>query len=235
MTDDTSPVFAYHSRPSMIDFPGRLAAIFFTAGCSFRCGFCHNAELLGRRKTGLRWSRLESACVHFHKNWVDGVVISGGEPTCFEGELIRLIRFFRQYGFAIKLDTNGSRPDVLEEVLPLVDYVAMDIKCALGRYAEFVGFADADKIARSIELLKTATVAGEFRTTVVEGLHGEEEIAEIGALLAGAKQYVLQPFLPRQDLPDPEFRTRPRTSPAFLKKLVANLAKFDLTVQVRGA
>lgn len=235
MTDSLSPVFAYHARPSMIDFPGCLAAMFFTAGCNFQCGFCHNAELLGRRRAGMHWSRVTAACTHFRKNWVDGVVISGGEPTSLESDLVRLIGFFKQHGFAVKLDTNGSRPDVLEQVLPLVDYVAMDVKCALPRYPEFVGFADPAKITRSIGLLNGAAVPSEFRTTVVEGMHSEEEIGLIGAALAGAKKYVLQPFLPRPDLPDPRFRDWPRTSPAFLRKLAANLARLGLKVELRGA
>jgi pyruvate formate lyase activating enzyme len=102
-------VYAYLEKPSMVDYPGRYAAVFFTSGCNFRCGFCHNATLMGRQKAALTWEQLTEAATRFKNNWVNGIVITGGEPTCSD-DLVDLIRFFKErFGFAVKLDTNGSR------------------------------------------------------------------------------------------------------------------------------
>jgi pyruvate formate lyase activating enzyme len=127
-------------RPSMVDFPGRLACVLFTTGCNFSCGFCHNAPLLGERKPGLTWERLDSACREFRQSWVRGAVVTGGEPTLWRS-LPQLLEFLSGHGFQLKLDTNGSRPADLERVLERLDYVAMDVKCSLARYEGFVRFA----------------------------------------------------------------------------------------------
>lgn len=229
-----SPVFAYLPKPSMLDFAGHMSAMFFLSGCNFRCGFCHNAALMAQKQRGLSWARLREACDHFRQSWVDAVVISGGEPTLC-AELPELIRFFRERGFAIKLDTNGSHPEKLPELLPLVDAVAMDIKCSLERYPDFVSFADTAAIARSVELLRKAEVNVEFRTTVVPDVHTPAEMRAIGTWLQGCPHpYVLQPFLPRHDLPDPALRTRPRAPRMLLEELAGILQReFGLAATLR--
>lgn len=231
-----SPIFAYHEKPTLLDYPGKWAALLFVSGCNFRCGYCHNFDHLARRKTGITWGHLEQTCDRFRQNWVDGIVVSGGEPT-LEPDLHRLVKYLRDRGFSVKLDTNGSRPDVLEQVLPDVNYVAMDIKCGLERYPEYVRFADTAAIARSVELLKPLGKACEFRTTVVEGAHSDEEMQGIGRWLDGtAARYILQPFLPRHNAPDMELRDKPRTSNTTLERLAAQvrLAAPGLQVEVRG-
>ena len=234
MSNEFSPVFGYHNRPSLIDFSGHLAAVFFTTGCNFQCGFCHNAALLGKRRTGLRWEQLGSVCQKFRDDdWADGAVITGGEPT-LDPELPELIRFLKRAGFKVKLDTNGSRPDVLAQLLPLLDYVAMDVKCGLEQYPALVGFAETDQVVRTIELLKQSKYPYEFRTTVIEGIHSEEELDGIAELLQGASKYVVQPFLPHEDLPGDDFRRRKRTSPDFLKRVAARLEHLQLPVEIRG-
>jgi pyruvate formate lyase activating enzyme len=229
-----SPVYAYLKRPSMIDFPGKLAVVMFSTGCNFACGFCHNATLMGKPKEGLAWDKLSKACDEFKEQWVDAVVISGGEPTLDPDGLAELIDFLKQRGFAVKLDTNGSRPDVLESVLPHIDYVAMDVKISLPKYKDFVGFGDTDKIRRSVELIRDSGVRHEFRTTVIEGVHDEADIRQIATLINGADRYVLQPFLPHEDLPHPKFRETPRTSPAFMKKMEQAAAQCAKEVLARG-
>ena len=113
----------------MVDYPKHFAAVFFTSGCDFTCGFCHNATLIGKKQAGLSRDKLEEAAARFKKNWVNGVVITGGEPTGAD-DLLDLIHFFKdRFGFSVKLDTNGSNPHRLAECLPFVDYVAMDVKC----------------------------------------------------------------------------------------------------------
>jgi len=228
-----TPVYAFLPQPSLVDFPGRLAAVFFTSGCNFSCGFCHNAPLMGRRQTGLTRERLAAACDGFRENWVNGVVITGGEPTLHE-ELPQLLRFFKEAGFAVKLDTNGSRPEMLEEVLPLADYVAMDIKTGLSEYAAFCGWKDVAAIQRSVELIMTRAADYEFRTTVVEPHHPDEPMREIAGLIHGARRYVLQPFLPRENLADPTFNRIPRTSPQRLEALRRMMESCADQVLIRG-
>jgi len=234
MADATS-IYAYLEKPSMVDYPGRFAAVFFTSGCNFACGFCHNAALMAKKQAGLTWDHLHAACAKFKKNWVNGVVITGGEPSCTD-DLLKLIHFFKdRFGFAVKLDTNGSNPAVLAECLPLVDYVAMDIKCGLSAYPDIVRFPDIDKIRQSIELIRAKARDYEFRTTVIETVHTDEQMAEVRELVDGSKRYALQAFIPRDELPLEEYRTLPRTTSARLHQLKDRMAGCADEILLRGA
>jgi pyruvate formate lyase activating enzyme len=228
-------VYAYLEKPSMVDYPKRNAAVFFTSGCNFACGFCHNAALMGRKKAGLSWENLEVACSKFKKSWVNGVVITGGEPTCTE-DLAGLIRFFKErFGLAVKLDTNGSNPDILAECLPLVDYVAMDIKCGLSAYPDLVRFPDTEKIRQSIALIRAEARDYEFRTTVIESVHTDEQMDEVKDAIHGSRRYALQAFVPRGELPGPEYRDLPRTTAARLHQLKQRMAGCADEILLRGA
>jgi pyruvate formate lyase activating enzyme len=229
-----SPVYAFLERPSLIDYPGQLCGVFFTSGCNFSCGFCHNAPLMGHKQKGLLWSRLDEICRRFKTEWVDAVCITGGEPT-LAPDLIRLIRFFQGFGFKIKLDSNGARPDILKECLPLVDYIAMDIKSGLSGYAELVGFTRTEKIAESVKLIMESGKEYEFRTTVIEPFHTDEQVQEISKLIRGAKRYCIQPFIPKDNLPDPRLRETRRTTPARLRQIEQLMKPFVKDVVVRGA
>jgi len=230
-----SPIFAYLQKPSMVDFPKRFAAVFFTSGCNFSCGFCHNASLMGGRRKGLSWENLETACAQFRNDWVNGAVITGGEPT-LSSELPALLRFFKErFGFATKLDTNGSNPERLAECLPYTDYVAMDIKTGLSAYAELAGFPNTEKIKQSAALIKSAATDYEFRTTVIETVHTDEHMEEVGNLLSGAKRFVLQAFIPRDNLPDPRFPLLPRTPSSRLHELKNRMTGCADEIILRGA
>jgi len=234
MSDATS-IYAYLEKPSLVDYPKHFAAVFFTSGCGFTCGFCHNAALMGERQAGLSWGQLEDACARFKKDWVNGAVITGGEPTMAEG-LVELACFLKdRFGFSVKLDTNGSNPEKLAECLPLVDYVAMDIKCSLSTYPELVGFPDVDKIRQSIKLIRSKAKDYEFRTTVIEPIHTNEQMDEIGLLVEGSKRYALQAFIPRENLPDPRFPRLPRTSSARLHELKERMTGCADEILLRGA
>ncbi len=233
MTASTS-IYGFLKNPSMVDFPGRLSAVFFTSGCNFRCGFCHNATLMGKRREGLSWDRLKEACRRFKGDWVNAVSISGGEPT-LAPDLLELIRFFKGHGFAVKLDSNGSNPDVLKEALPLIDYLAMDVKCALDSYPDFVHFGKPDAIARSIQLVIASGVEHEFRTTVLESYHSDAQMESIAESVRGAGRFVLQPFLPRDELPEKRYTAEPRTSPERLRELESLMTGHVDRVEVRGA
>lgn len=217
----------------MVDYPKHFAAVFFVSGCNFTCGFCHNSALMGRKKAGLTWDKLEQVCTKFKKDWVNGVVITGGEPTS-DDNLAELIRFFKKFGFAVKLDTNGSNPWKLKECLPLVDYVAMDVKTGFSGYQELAGFPNTGKIEQSVELIKAIAKDYEFRTTVIDTIHTNEQMDEIVKIIAGSKRYALQAFIPRDDLPDKKFRTLPRTTSARLHELKERMVGSADEVLLRG-
>jgi pyruvate formate lyase activating enzyme len=217
----------------MIDFPSRQAAVFFVSGCSFRCRFCHNAALLTPKYKRLPWDRLERTCREFGRNWVNAAVVTGGEPTLWP-DLVALLRFFRRIGWAVKLDTNGSDADMLRRCLPLVDYVAMDVKAGLSRYEELTGFADLGQVTASLQLVRDHAHDYEFRTTVVEPFHDDGQMREIGGMIRGARRYILQPFLPREGLPDPSFEALQRTRPERLEELRVLMGDYAREVRVRG-
>ncbi|MBL7140549.1 MAG: anaerobic ribonucleoside-triphosphate reductase activating protein [Planctomycetes bacterium] len=182
------PIAGYHPT-TLLDWPGRLAAIVFLPRCNFRCPFCHAGHLLGDPAETVP---LEAVLAHLadREGWLDGVVVCGGEPTLWP-TLGDLCRRFRDAGLPVKLDTNGTRPDVLAALLDagLVDAVAMDVKAPLdARYARAAGVeaADLQTLRRSIALLMASTAEVEFRTTVVPTLLAEAEIQAIGETLAAA-------------------------------------------------
>ena len=229
-----SPVYALLEKPSLIDYPGCLCGVFFISGCNFSCGFCHNALLMGKKQQGIPWSRLDEVCRKFKNEWVDAVCITGGEPT-LAADLIQLIEFFRGYGFKIKLDSNGALPDVLKECLPLVDYIAMDIKAGLSGYPELVGFTRTEKIAESVKLIMSSGVDHEFRTTIIEPFHTDEQMIEAGELIKGARRYCIQPFIPKDNLPDLRLRETKRTTPARLRRIEQLMKPYAKEIIVRGA
>lgn len=194
-----------YQKLTLIDFPGTLATTVFTVGCNFRCPFCHNPELvLG---AGITTSGTENkteqeffAFLKKRKGKLEGICITGGEPT-LQPDLVEFIKKVRAFGFRIKLDTNGARPDILKKLLDLklLDFVAMDIKNQLGRYGETVGVkVDTERIELSVELIRNSRLPYEFRTTVVPGIHTEKDFLAIAEWLKGAKAYYLQEY--REDV-----------------------------------
>ena len=190
---------------SLLDFPGRIAALVFLGGCNLSCPFCHNPVLVEAPETlpdyplELLFEELQQ-----RRSFIDGVVISGGEPTLYPG-LVPFMRRIKDLGLQVKLDTNGLLPEVLGAVLQqgLVDLVALDLKTAPGRYRELHNHpVDSAALARSVALLLQGSVDCEFRTTCVPGLVREDDIAQLGALLHGAQSWVLQQFVPHHSLAD---------------------------------
>ncbi len=184
---------------TLLDYPGQVACIVFTAGCNFRCPFCHNGELV----TGtdeIRPVAEEEVFAYLEKRRgiLDGLVLSGGEPL-LQPDAEDFIRRVRALGYLVKLDTNGSFPDSLERLLQegLLDYVAMDIKASPVRYGDVIGRDAGDilpRVRRSAALLRESGVPHEFRTTLVKGLHREEEIPEIVSWISGEESYYLQSY-----------------------------------------
>ena len=190
-------------KVSLIDYPGRISAVVFTQGCNFRCPFCHNPELVDpERFEGLIPEGEILTFLEKRKGRLDAVVITGGEPT-MQPELTPFIIHLKAMGYLVKLDTNGTLPNLLEEMLDrkLLDYVAMDIKAPLERYSEVTKTkADSQRITRSISLIMGSGVDYEFRTTAVKSLLAPEDLEEIGRLIPGAKRFVLQKFTPTKTL-----------------------------------
>ncbi len=226
-------IYGYLKNPSMVDFPAYLSAVFFTAGCNFTCGFCHNAALMGRRRDGMTLAALSDICVRFKESWVSGAVVTGGEPTLCD-DLPELLAFFRSHGFAVKLDTNGSNPEMLKDCLPLVDYVAMDVKAGPSGYQALAGFSDMARIQRSISLIMQLAKDYEFRTTIIESFHDSEQMEGIARLIQGAKRYIIQPFIPADSRPGEFFRSRPRTRPEVLRRIQDMMSPFVSNVLIRG-
>lgn len=186
-------------KMTLLDYPGRVACTIFTAACNLRCPFCHNAGLVTKIENTQRIDESEVlAYLQKRKGILDGVCITGGEPT-LQKDLADFIRKIRALGYAVKLDTNGTNPAVLQALLDegLLDYVAMDIKNIPEKYEATVGVPsfDVTPIQQSIDLLLAGRVDYEFRTTVVAEYHTPEDIGEIARWLAGAPRYFLQPFV----------------------------------------
>lgn len=188
---------------TMLDFPEQTACIVFTPGCNFRCAYCHNPEfVLPERIAKLRSSFIpEETFFRFldrRRDLLDGVVVTGGEPTLMP-DLLAFLGKVKDRGFKTKLDTNGNRPAVLRQALDegLLDYVAMDVKTSLAEYKNLAGIlADPDKINESIEILKSSPVQSEFRSTIMQELHPQSVLDGMAEILLGAKTLYLQKFRP---------------------------------------
>lgn len=192
---------------SLIDYPGKISAIVFTRGCNFRCPYCHNPELVDPQRYAKPWQEEEFwAFLQSRTQKLDAVVVTGGEPTLQE-DLQPFLESIRKMGFLIKLDTNGSNPDVLKDLLSanLVDYIAMDIKAPLEKYSEVAKVSiDKTDIEESIDLIKQSNVDHEFRTTIAKNVLSKEDVVNIAKMLQGEKLYILQRCVPTKIL-DPLF------------------------------
>ncbi len=208
-------------RTSLIDFPGEIAAVYFTQGCNFRCPYCHNPELVDSDlfETPLNIDK-EINFLKKRAGLLDGVVITGGEPTIHK-DLPDFLTQIKNLGYKIKLDTNGTDPVMIRRVLDrgLVDYIAMDYKAPLVKYADIVRSAvDVNAIAESVEIIKQSGVNYEFRTTVVEQLLSSADVETIKSEIGSGEKYCIQEFNPSKTL-DKNFLKYSRFSPQFLAQL----------------
>lgn len=197
---------------TLLDFPEKIACIIFTGGCNYRCGFCHNPEFVLPEKLAKISKNFiqEGAVLNFleqRRGLLQGVVITGGEPTIMP-DLENFIVKVRDLGFAVKLDSNGNRPEVLQSLIAkgLVDYIAMDFKTSLPEYQALVGkWADEKKILESIDILKEGKVEYEFRTTLIREVHTPPILQAMSKTMSGAKRLYLQAFRSGITL-DPAFK-----------------------------
>ena len=204
-------------KTTLIDYPGKIACTVFLAKCNFRCPFCQNKGLVENYddlKTIYEEELLDF--LHRREKYLEGVVFSGGEPTLYKDLPDLLEKIKKETKLPIKLDTNGSNPEMLRELIEkkLVDYVAMDIKSSQSKYCLAAGVnVDMEKINESVELLKEGKVDYEFRTTVVPDFFTEEDAKEIAEWLRGAGLYALQQFIPSEECIDSDF-SKKRPYPA---------------------
>ena len=215
-------------RFSLIDYPDKICAIVFTQGCNFRCPYCHNPELVDLEKFFKSISEKEIfSFLERRKGKLDAVSITGGEPT-LQKELISFLKRVKDMKFLVKLDSNGTNPDTIEEIikLNLVDYLAMDIKAPLEKYNKVTGVdVDTTKIKKSIDLIMNSGLDYEFRTTVLKSQLSKDDIREIGKLIKGAKLYVLQKFVPSKTL-DPKFLDEKTYTDEEFEQLKKELEKY---------
>ncbi len=185
---------------TLLDYPSKVAATIFTVGCNFRCPFCHNAPLVNKVEKNCFIDEDEIlSFLNKRVGILDGVVITGGEPTLMT-DLPEFISKIKALGYKVKLDTNGTNPEMLEYLInnKMIDYVAMDIKNCLEKYPETAGVDDSfdlGAVKRSAEMLMQNAVDFEFRTTVVSPYHTEEDFERIGQWLAGEEKFYLQAFV----------------------------------------
>jgi pyruvate formate lyase activating enzyme len=240
LTEPLMIEFAGLTKQSLSDYPGRIAAVLFTRGCNLRCPFCHNPHLLGaRRSTGDQGWSLKDVLklLEERKGFLDGVVITGGEPTLNPG-LPSAIRLIKEMGYLVKLDTNGTGYEMVRELLQeeLVDYIAMDIKAPLdmAKYYKACGRLHSREflnIRNTILMLKEAPIPVEFRTTVVPGLHTLKDIIDIARQIQGASLYTLQQFRPEITL-NPSFGKIVPFSAEELQQMALQCSAFVKQVRV---
>lgn len=193
-------------RFSLIDYPDKICAIVFTQGCNFRCPYCHNPELVETKRSvpdGLKEEEILSF-LDRRKGKLDAVTITGGEPL-LQSDLGRFLSAVKGLGYLVKLDTNGSFPLRLEEIIrsEFIDYIAMDIKTSLDKYNQLINRRiEKTKIIDSIRLIMDSGLDYEFRTTVMGALFKKDDFYKIGKLIKNARLYVLQRFVPSKTLDD---------------------------------
>jgi len=223
---------------TLLDYPDHVAALIFAQGCNFACGYCHNPEMIPsfrilpvRPEFDPKWilSFLEK-----RKGLLDGVVISGGEPTLQEN-LPLFLQTIKDMGFLIKLDTNGSRPEILSKLIDkkLLDYVAMDIKAPIKDYPNLVKNRNTKSLLDSIQVIMNSQIDYEFRSTIFPSLHGIEEIKSMGKLIRGAKRWYLQNFRPLKTL-DRSFKKQSSFSTESLLNLQSIARHYACLVGIRG-
>lgn len=229
-------IFAGLQKLTLLDYPGKVACTLFTRGCNFRCPFCHNASLVVRPEEQRMYDNAEIlAFLKKRQGVLDGVAITGGEPTLMGG-LYDFIKEVKNLGYAVKLDTNGTRPGVLRRLVNdgLVDYVAMDIKNSPEKYAYTCGLPegyDLSKIIESKEFLMEGRVDFEFRTTVAKPFHEESDFIKIGEWLKGNEKYFLQQFKDSGDIIGQEISSY---NDIEMEKFLTLLFPFVPNAQLRG-
>lgn len=221
-------------KMTLLDFPGKVAATIFLGGCDLRCPFCHNSQLIDGTAPAIMDDRELLAFLSSRKKLLEGVCLTGGEPL-LRPNLSNLIQSIKELGYAVKLDTNGTHPQELQNLIDqnLLDYVAMDIKNSPDRYKETTGQPNLNllSIEKSVSILNSGIIESEFRTTVIKEFHDENAFHAIGKLIKGAKNYYLQPFVDRDTVPNHNLNAPTKQELQNYAKIMENYVK---NVSIRG-
>jgi len=222
--------FSGLQKISLIDYPNKVASVLFTPGCNLRCGFCHNWRIAVDPQPPFLQEGIAIELLEKRKKYVDAVVITGGEP-CMHKELPRFLLKLKEHGFHVKLDTNGFYPEVLEQCLAQVDYVALDVKTSPDKYKQ-IGAKNITGLLRTIEILKTGKVPYEFRTTLVPELVSPQDVQSIGEFVKGASVLILQQFVPDDTL-DKKFQELKPYPPETIHEFAEAMKKYVTNVVLR--
>ncbi|TRO50813.1 anaerobic ribonucleoside-triphosphate reductase activating protein [Candidatus Bathyarchaeota archaeon] len=222
--------FSGLQKVSLIDYPNKVASVLFTPGCNLRCPFCHNWRIAVDPKPPFLQEAVALRILESRKKYVDAVVVTGGEPTMHK-ELPKFLAKLKKRGFQVKLDTNGFYPEVLEECLNYVDYVALDLKTSPEKY-KLLGAKNTNGLLRTVEMLKMGKVAYEFRTTMVPDIITAEDVNKICELTKGAKTHALQQFVP-QDTLEKRFESLKPYAPEVIKEFAGTMKSYAENVILR--
>lgn len=221
-------------KTTLLDYPEKIASIVFTQGCNFRCGYCHNPELLDFNKNTEFSAEKFIDFLKTRQGKLDGVVITGGEPT-LQSELYDFIKEIKQLNFVVKLDTNGTNPQIIQKLLneSLINYIAMDIKAPLEKYSEIINTKiSTDNIKTSIDLILNSSIDYEFRTTVIKSQLNFDDFDKIGQTIKGANLYYLQKFIPSK-IYDKKLTSEKTYSDNELQEICNNLKRYIKSVNYR--
>jgi len=222
--------FSGIQKTSLVDFPDHVASVLFAPGCNLRCPFCHNWRIVVDPKPPFLNEELALKILEERRAFVDSVVVSGGEPTIHK-DLPRFLKKLKDKGFMVKLDTNGFNPRMVEECLPFVDFVALDVKTSLDKYGR-LGAADMSEFLRTVEMLKMGKVDYEFRATVVPGFVDAEDVTKMGEFVRGAKTFAFQQFVAGDTL-DRGLNTVEPYSPECIAGFAESMRKYAENVMLR--
>ncbi len=226
-------------KVTLVDYPGRIACTIFLSGCNFRCPFCYSKELVIPEEMEKHPEISRDYLIAFledKKGLIEACVLCGGEPTIQGEELISLCREIKDMGFLVKLDTNGSNPEVIKKLVKekLIDYIAMDIKAPLDDYEKAAGAkVDINKIKESIDFIKKSGIDYEFRTTVVPGIHSKEDIIRMAKNISPAKKYFLQKFRGEKGTINPDFSDVKSYDDEFMEAVGKDISKYFEFFKIR--
>lgn len=220
---------------STVDYPGHLCSTIFLTGCNLKCKFCHNPSLVSRLEEAENIT-LEQilAFLEKRKDLIQGVCITGGEPTVHK-DLEQLVRLVKNMRYKVKLDTNGTNPEVVNNLIKngLIDYIAVDIKATMDKYEDVAGcWVNTDNIKKTTQIVLNSNIDYEFRTTFLPDF-SEEDIKEIAGFLAGSKRYVVQQFRNKTTLNE-EYMGREPRDPQYLMSIVESIRSMFANCEVRG-
>ena len=223
---------------SLLEWDGKIASVIFLSGCNFKCSWCHVPDLAfyPQNLDTIPLERVKEI-IHRQKGWLDGIVISGGEPTAHPS-LPEFISRIKGWGLPVKIEINGSHPEMLRKLIKkrLIDSVAMDIKNIVesDKYERTVGIkVDLEKIKESIDVLMRSKIDYEFRTTVVPGFLGKDDVEKIAKCIEGAKKYVLQQFVPENTFGEEIMKIKPYSRER-LEEMAGQAQAYVEDCQVRG-